>query len=104
MVIVSKRAIMPVTSALSGSSYNGLEMISFLKENVKNLIVVDTDTLCSLCGSNKVANVALLGATAASGVLDISLTDFENTIRKVLPEKYIYINIKALYLGAESIV
>ncbi|WP_206809289.1 indolepyruvate oxidoreductase subunit beta [Paradesulfitobacterium ferrireducens] len=103
MVIVSKRAIIPVTSAFSGSNYNGMEMMSYLKDHVENLIVVDTDTICRLCGSNKVVNLSLLGVAAAGGVLDISLNDLENTIRKVLPEHYIEMNIKALHLGAKSI-
>lgn len=102
MVIVSSKAIMPVTSSLSGSTYNGEEMLKYLKEQVKNLVVINTDEICSQCGSNKVVNITLLGAVGASNVLDITREDFEKTIRKMLAEKYIDMNIKALNLGAAA--
>lgn len=101
-VIVSNRAIQPVTSSLSGLSYNGQEMLHYLKEHVKNLIQIDTDAICNLCGSSKVVNVALLGATGASRILDLTKEDFEQTILKMIPEKYIEMNKKALNYGGKS--
>ena len=102
MVIVSKKAVMPVTSALTNTSYEGEDMVSHLMNLVDHLVVVDTDKICAICASNKVVNVALLGAAGMSNALEINLQDFENAIREVLPEKYLEMNIKALHLGAES--
>ncbi len=102
-MIVSNRAIMPVTSALTNTSYEGEEMISHLRKYVSNLIVIDTDKICETCNSSKVVNISLLGAAGASNVLEISLEDFENTIKKVLPERYVEMNLKALQLGAETL-
>ncbi len=60
-VIVCPKDIQPVTSSLMGGSYNGKEMIDYLKKNVKNIVLVDGEEICRQCGSEKVLNVVLLG-------------------------------------------
>lgn len=100
MLIVSSKAVMPVTSALSGNTYDSREMLAFLKDKVKNLVIIDTEDICNQCGSSKVANVALLGAAGEAKVLDITRKDFEDTINRLLPGKFIEMNLKALNLGA----
>lgn len=99
-VVVSKRAIMPVTATLSGSSYNGDEMITYLKEHVKNLTIVDTEKACEEIGSPKVLNILLLGAAIHSGALGLSKEDIKDAIRSRLPEKFHELNFRALeYAG-----
>ena len=73
VLVVSDKAIRPVTASLSGASYQGEEMLRYLQGLGIRLIVLDTETVCQQCGSSKVLNVALLGAAVASGVLDLSL-------------------------------
>ena len=102
-VIVSRKAIKPVTVSLSGSDYDGSEMLLFLRNNVPNLIIVDSDAICAACGSSKVINIALLGAAVSSGLLGISLEDMEVTIKEILPEKFVAINLQALCLGAQAV-
>lgn len=102
IVIVSQKAIKPVTASLSGSSYNGIEMIDFLKNTVANLIVVDGDKICAECGSSRVLNVVLLGAAAQSGALGLNLDELERAIKERVKEKFIDMNIKALAAGAEA--
>ncbi|HBR02124.1 MAG TPA: pyruvate ferredoxin oxidoreductase [Ruminiclostridium sp.] len=104
MVIVSNKAIKPVTASLSDSDYSGEEMLGYLKERVSRLEIVDTDKICKLCGSAKVINVALLGVAATSGILGISLEEMESIIRNTLPEKYIKLNLHALIEGAKVIL
>lgn len=98
-VIVSKNAIKPVTSTLSDNSYFGKEMLAFLSNNVSNVLVVDGENICSLCKSAKVLNVALLGAAAASGALGLTIAQLEETIKSMLPERFVEMNLKALHLG-----
>ncbi len=95
-VVVSKRSIMPVTATLSGSSYNGEEMITYLQAHVRNLIVVDTEKACAEIGSPKVLNILLLGAAIHSGVLGLSQEDIKDAIRNRLPEKFHELNFRAL--------
>ena len=82
MLIVNRKAVKPVTATLGGGQYDGHEMLDFLKKKVDNLLIMDGEAVCRQAGSAKVLNVALLGAAAASGALDISIPDMVRTVRK----------------------
>lgn len=79
-VVTSKRAIMPVTAALSDSSYSGGEMTAYLEKHIENLLVVDTEQACQKIGSSKVLNILLLGAAIYSGALGLSEDDIKEAI------------------------
>ncbi len=95
-VVVSTHAIKPVTATLSGSSYDAPPMIDYLKKHVENLTLIDADTICRQIGSQKVLNMVLLGAAIRTGVLDFSLEEIEEVMKKTLPEKFHEMNLKAL--------
>ena len=95
-VIVNARAIKPVTSTLGGSAYDGREMIEYLKSNVKNLIIVDGESICEECGSPKVLNIALLAAGAKAGCLDITVSELKSTIMKRVNPKFHTPNLNAV--------
>ena len=98
-VIVSSKAVKPVTATLSGSTYEETEMLEYLKKNVENLAILDGEEICRQAGSSRVLNVALLGAAAASGVLDISAEEMESAVAGNVKEKFLDMNRKALTLG-----
>ena len=98
-VVVSSAPIKPITDSLSDSSYNGQEMLQILKNNAKNVIVVDGEEIIKELGSAKSLNIALLGAAAKSGQLDISIEDVEDIIKTTLKPQFIEANLKALSLG-----
>lgn len=100
VVVVSKRAVPPVTAALTRSEYDGSEMLRYLRECGERVIVVDGDAVCASCGSPRVLNTALLGAAAEAGVLGFSADEIESTIRRALPERFVEMNVQALALGA----
>lgn len=102
-MVVSTKAVQPVTASLSGCSYDADGMLAFLKERVNRLILVDGEEVCRQCGSAKVLNVALLGAAAKVGVLPVTLKQIEDTIREKLPERFLSMNLKALAAGAEAV-
>ena len=95
-VVFSTHAIKPVTATLSGSSYDVPTMIDYLKKHVENLTLIDADTICREIGSQKVLNMVLLGAAIRTGVLDFSLEEIEEVMKKTLPEKFHEMNLKAL--------
>ncbi len=103
VVIVSSKAVKPVTATLNNSSYEGTEMLDYIRANVNKVIVVDGEAICKECNSPRVLNVALLGAGVATGKLDITIDEVKNTLLKRLPEKVHDINIKALELGKELV-
>ena len=100
MLIVNRKAVKPVTATLGGGQYDGHEMLDFLKKKVDNLLIMDGEAGCRQAGSAKVLNVALLGAAAASGALDISIPDMEVEIKKKVKPQFVELNQKALALGA----
>jgi len=101
-VIVANNPIKPVTDSLSEQNYNSDEMIAYLIDNVAHLFVLDAETVFAECGSIKVLNTALLGVTAASGVLGFSMEEMEKSIHEKVREKFIDMNIQALHFGAET--
>ncbi len=103
ILVVSKKAVKPVTATLSNSSYDGTEMLEYLKANVAQLIIVDGEELCEKCGSSKVLNTILLGAGIASGKLGFTLEQMEEAIKKRVKAQFIDLNIKALSEGAKLV-
>lgn len=100
LVVVSKRAVMPVTAALAGSNYNGEEMVKYLRSAVDRLMVVDTDKACQELGSAKIVNLLLLGAAAASGELGLSVEDIRQAVIDRVPPKFHQLNFNALDYAA----
>lgn len=100
-VIVSTKAVKPVTSTLSEQIYTGKEMIEFLEKQNTNLVAFDGAAVCEKAGSTKALNVALLGAAAASGELEISTEEMERAVAGNVKEKFLEMNLKALHLGRE---
>ena len=95
-IIVSRRAIMPVTATLSGTPYSGDEMTAYLEEHIPHLLAVDTAHACQEIGSPKVLNILLLGAAIHSGALGLTEEDFKEAIRERLPERFHELNFRAL--------
>lgn len=102
IVVVNKKAVKPVTASLKGDTYKGEEMLSYLQEQVTQLIVVDGEDICNQCGSAKVLNMALLSAAVATGALSLNMAELENAIKKNIPEKFQELNLKAVALAAAT--
>lgn len=103
IVIVCKKAIQPVTASLGGVNYNAETMLNYLKNKVSKCIIVDGEKICRECGSDKVLNVALVGAVIKSGILGLSLESVEKVITERVKAKFIEMNKKALQKGYEVI-
>lgn len=101
--IVSNTAVKPVTDALSSTDYSGDVMFDYLRNENIRLIEVDGKNLIHTCGSAKVLNMALLGAAAASGEMNITTDELAEIIRSTMPEKFRAMNLKAVELGACSV-
>lgn len=102
-LVVCPDSIMPVTASLGLGNYVGNNAVSYLKQQAKQIIIVDGSGISKACGSFRVLNTALLGAAAAGGFLDITLKEMEQAVIRRMPEKFKSMNLKALALGAEAI-
>ena len=100
VVVAAMKAVRPVTATLTGSAYDGSDMVDYLKANVQNLILVDGEAICAAVGSAKVLNIALLGA--ALSALNISKEEMEATIRQSVRPQFIEMNLTALNLGISA--
>lgn len=95
-IILNSHPIMPVTAALNGGSYNGQEMVDYLKANVKNLYILDGDAVCRRIGSPKVLNMVMLGAAAASSCLPFTVDEIKAAVQKAAAPKFFALNCMAL--------
>ena len=95
-IVVSTRAVKPVTATLSGSDYDAPQMLEYLKAAVPTLTLVNADQACADIGSSKVLNMVLLGAAIRTGVLDFTISEIEDIMKYTLPEKFHEMNLKAL--------
>lgn len=102
-VIVSSSPVKPVTDALSKNDYNADEMLDYLKSQNIKLIIVDGEKVINEAGSAKSLNIALLGAAAGAGAIDIKPEKLRKIITETLPEKFAPANLKALEVGLSSI-
>lgn len=102
-VIVNCRTIAPVTASLSDFEYRAEDMLTYLEAHAGRVIVVDGDAIAEECGSNKVLNLALLGAAIATGELGISMEEMQQAVREKVKPAFYEMNIKALALGAKTI-
>ena len=103
MVVVSSRAVKPTTDAFAEKPYDGDEMLFYLKEHART-VVVDVDAVCKAAGSAKVLNIALLGAAISTGAMGLTMEDMKETMKQRLPEKFLDMNFRALEEGENGII
>ena len=95
-VVVSSHPIMPVSAMIGDSTYEVESIMDYLRAQVDNLTVVDSDAAVRELGSMKVLNVVLLGAAVRSGALGLSEQDVLTVIHERVPAKFHALNEKAL--------
>lgn len=103
-VILNSHPILPVTAALGGETYDGTEMVAYLKAHVKHLVILDGDKACREIGSPKVLNMVMLGAAIQSGCLPFSLKDIKEAVQKTGKPQFYALNCKALDAAEQFLV
>lgn len=98
-VVVSTTGVEPVTSSLGGSPYSGEEMLDYLEKSLSGVIKVDTRSICTQAGTDKVLNIALLGAAVGAGVLDINPQQAKDAIKAMIKPRFVPMNITAFDQG-----
>ncbi len=101
IIVVNINPITPVTASLSDTVYKAENMLLFLQEQSKNVVMVDGNAICRACGSAKVLNIALLGAAIATGKMKMTVEEMKREIMDRVPKKFHEMNFKALEMGAE---
>ena len=99
LMVVCDTAMKPVTSSLSGDTYQGPNMIDHLKKNVDRLVVIDGEKLLRECNNPKTLNVALLGTAVESGVFPFNPDEMKDALENTLPQRFIEINLNSFEIG-----
>ena len=96
-VITNCRPVKPTTATLTGSSYDGSEMIAYLRENLApdKLLVVDGQEAIDALGSPRVLNMVLLGAAIRTGQIGLTEDDIKNAMGRLLKPAFMELNLKA---------
>lgn len=96
-VITNCRPVKPTTATLTGSSYDGCEMIAYLRENLAadRLLVVDGQEAIDKLGSPRVLNMVLLGAAIRTGQLGLTEEDIKKAMGRLIKPAFMELNLKA---------
>ncbi len=100
-VIVSSKPIKPVSASLS-NTYDETAILEYLHQNVKNLVLVDTEKACGDLGSQKVLNMLLFGAALDAGVLSITKDEIISVMEEKINPKFHSLNRRALLYFNEN--
>ena len=101
-VVVSDKPIVPVSATVGGPSYELDEIMGYLHRNVDSLVVVDAEAAARDLGSQKCLNVVLLGAAVRAGTLDLTIADIEGAVRRLVPDRFLEMNLAALTYARTS--
>ena len=101
VVVVSKKAVKPVTASLATKVYEGQDMLDYLEKKVQRLVIVDGQQIMDELGSAKVLNVILLGAAIACNEIDISVEEIRQAIKEKVPDRFYELNLRALDAGCQ---
>jgi len=69
----------------------------YLNANVKNLLIAETESVLKEIGSQKALNIVMLGIL--SNYLEFSETEWLESVKECVKEKFIEMNIKAFLAG-----
>ncbi|KYO63807.1 indolepyruvate oxidoreductase subunit beta [Thermovenabulum gondwanense] len=87
----------PPSTVLAGKEKYPENITEFVKNNIKNALIIDAVSKAKELGDVRVQNIILTGALAK--VMSFDEEKFVKVIEEVVPEKYVEINVKAFKLG-----
>ena len=96
-VITNCRPVKPTTATLTGSSYDGTEMITYLRENLapEKLLVVDGQAAIDELGAPRILNMVLLGAAIRTGEIGLTEDDIKKAMDRLIKPAFMEMNLKA---------
>ena len=93
-VVVNEQIVQPTTASLTGKVFNKNDYLSFLKNQVKNVISVDAAQVCKELKSSKIVNMILLGAASKTGL--VSKEDLKSALKVLVKPDFYELNVKAI--------
>ncbi|MDI9394842.1 MAG: indolepyruvate oxidoreductase subunit beta [Euryarchaeota archaeon] len=102
-IIVNSHSIPPASKPPESPEYDPAALLSFLKTHVPGLLCLDFTQLAEDAGTYRAANVAMLGAAAATGMLPFSKEIILAVLETEIPEKHRTVNRTAFEEAIEKI-
>ncbi len=103
LVISNTVPIPPFTVATGRSAYPEADALyGAVAGKVAKLIRIDADEIARKAGSERAANIAMVGVLAGTGRLPISRENWNTALERTLPSKALEINRRAFDLGYEA--
>src|SRR5208283_4822360 len=100
VVITSIAPVAPFTVTIGQSVYPDLDALyRMVESHAASLIRVDADGLARSVSAERSSNVIMVGVLAGTGLLPVSKTSFEAALQRILPERLIESNLRALDAG-----
>jgi len=101
--IVNRKRIPPVEVVSGMRKYpEEDELLGLLRRVAGRVFVIDATSLAEKAGDPIAANVVMLGALAASGVLPYAEESVVEVMSGSIPPRFLDLNMKAFRLGAEA--
>lgn len=100
LVISSTVPVVPFTVATGQAEYPAIEdLLGAVRSRVASVIEVDTAALARDAGSERAANLVMLGVLAGTGRLPVSMESWQEALRRILPERVQEVNRRAFQTG-----
>lgn len=95
-LIINDQSINPMPVIIGRAKYPE-KIIEKIKGSYKNTLTIDALSAAKQCGNLKAVNVVLIGLMARSTDIDKSI--WLESIKEVVPEKFLDVNLKAFEAG-----
>lgn len=103
-IIINTRPITPITVSLGTSIYPSLnQIITECRRYSEFIVKVDALKLALEAGNPLTQNIVLLGSLAATGIIPLKVDTIRRCIRRLVPKRYVEVNLKAFEKGHQSI-
>ncbi len=100
LIISSTIPIVPFTVAIGQSVYPERQALQdLMRTKVARLIWVDALDLARKAGSDRAANIAMVGVFAGLGLLPVRAESWQEALERVLPPRLLEVNRKAFEAG-----
>ncbi len=103
-IVTNISPVVPFTVTIGQGKYPEVDvLIENMKKVTPHVYTFDAFSLARQAGTEKAANVVMLGALSALNILPISAEKMKETVKFTVPEKFRDVNMKAFDLGYDAV-
>lgn len=100
LVICNTVPLIPFTVAVGQSDYPSADVLhGLVREKVGRFVSLDAVAIAREAGTDRAANIVMVGVLAGMQLLPIQETSWEAGLKRILPSKLFEVNWKAFQMG-----